>query len=199
METKVTTFNQDLTAVYSILTATLNNCTFSNNWADNGCALYCYWTSADNCIFWGTEGQIYPDSPEGELVFVDYSNIQGGWSGEGNIDTDPCFVDPGYWANVNDPNIIAEPNDPNAIWVDGDYHLKSQAGRWDPVSESWVFDDVTSPCIDAGDPNSPVAFEPFPNGGIINMGAYGGTAEASMSFLTDGDNKGTNSNNNGGN
>jgi hypothetical protein len=31
------------------------------------------------------------------------------------------------------------------------------------------------------------------------MGAYGGTAEASMSFLTDGDNKGTNSNNNGGN
>jgi len=186
-------------AVYSILTASLNNCTFSNNWADNGRALYCYRASVDNCIFWGTEGQIYPDSPEGELVFVDYSNIQGGWSGEGNIDTDPCFVDPGYWANVNDPNIIAEPNDPNAIWVDGDYHLKSQAGRWDPVSESWVFDDVTSPCIDAGDPNSPVAFEPFPNGGIINMGAYGGTAEASMSFLTDGDNKGTNSNNNGGN
>jgi len=63
----------------------------------------------------------------------------------------------------------------------GDYHLKSQAGRWDPVSLSWVTDDVTSPCIDAGDPDSPVGDEPMPNGGIINMGAYGGTVETSKS------------------
>jgi hypothetical protein len=40
---------------------------------------------------------------------------------------------------------------------------------------------VTSPCIDAGDPASPIGQEPFPNGGRINMGAYGGTAEASLS------------------
>jgi hypothetical protein len=72
-------------------------------------------------------------------------------------------------------------NDPNAVWIDGDYHLKSQAGRWNPNSESWVMDDVTSPCIDAGDPNMPVGDEPEPNGGRINMGAYSGTAEASMS------------------
>jgi hypothetical protein len=44
-----------------------------------------------------------------------------------------------------------------------------------------MFDNVTSPCIDAGDPNSPVAFEPFPNGGIVNMGANGGTGQASKS------------------
>jgi L-ascorbate metabolism protein UlaG (beta-lactamase superfamily) len=67
--------------------------------------------------------------------------------------------------------------------VDGDYHLKSQAGRWDPASQSWVKDDVTSPCIDAGDPNSPVGQEPEPNGGRINMGAYGGTKEASKSLV----------------
>jgi alpha-tubulin suppressor-like RCC1 family protein len=59
--------------------------------------------------------------------------------------------------------------------------LKSQAGRWDPNSQTWVRDDVTSPCIDAGDPNSPIGYEPFPNGGIVNMGAYGGTTEASKS------------------
>jgi len=59
--------------------------------------------------------------------------------------------------------------------------LKSQAGRWDSDSQSWVVDDVTSPCIDAGDPGTPVGLEPLPNGGIINMGAYGGTAEASKS------------------
>ncbi len=38
-----------------------------------------------------------------------------------------------------------------------------------------------SPCIDAGDPNSPIGAEPFPNGGVINLGAYGGTSEASAS------------------
>ena len=92
------------------------------------------------------------------------------------FDADPCFVDPGYW----DPN--GTPDDPNDdFWVEGDYHLKSQAGRWDANSQSWVIDDVTSPCIDTGDPNSPVGDEPFPNGGRINMGAYGGTAEASKS------------------
>ncbi len=65
----------------------------------------------------------------------------------------------------------------------GDCHLKSQAGRWDPNSTSWVQDGVTSPCIDAGDPNSPIGYEPFPNGGVINIGAYGGTAEASKSYF----------------
>ncbi|MBN2181081.1 MAG: hypothetical protein JW715_04145 [Sedimentisphaerales bacterium] len=98
------------------------------------------------------------------------------------IDVDPLFAAPGYWVDVNDPIIIVEPNDPNAVWIEGDYHLKSQAGRYDPASETWVIDDVTSSCIDAGDPNSPVGDEPQPNGGIINMGAYGGTSQASKSY-----------------
>jgi len=97
-----------------------------------------------------------------------------------NIDADPLFVDPGYW----DPNGTADdPNDD--FFVEGDYHLKSQAGRWDPNSDSWVRDDVTSPCIDAGDPNSPIGDEPFPNGGVVNMGAYGGTTEASKSYFSE--------------
>jgi hypothetical protein len=90
--------------------------------------------------------------------------VQGGstldW-GAGNIDADPCFSDPN--------------ND--------DFHLKSQAGRWDPNSQIWVQDDVTSPCIDTGDPMSPIGRELFPNGGFINMGAYGGTLKASKSYF----------------
>ncbi len=129
------------------------------------------------------------------LLDISYSNIEGGLEGivtnqntilnwgAGNIDVNPLFANPGYWADANDPNIIAEPNDLNAIWIDGDYHLKSQAGRWNPNSQSWVQDDVTSPCIDAGDPNSPIGYEPFPNGGYINMGSYGGTVEASKSYF----------------
>jgi len=79
--------------------------------------------------------------------------------GGGNIDVDPCFAD----ADAND------------------FHLQSTAGRWDPNSESWVTDAVTSPCIDAGNPGCPPGSEPLPNGGRINMGAYGGTSTASKS------------------
>ena len=32
---------------------------------------------------------------------------------------------------------------------------------------------------------SPIGEEPFPNGGRINMGAYGGTAEASKSYFSE--------------
>ncbi len=62
-----------------------------------------------------------------------------------------------------------------------DFHLKSEAGRWDANSETWVIDATTSLCIDAGDPCDLIGIEPNPNGGRINMGAYGGTAEASKS------------------
>jgi beta propeller repeat protein/parallel beta-helix repeat protein len=91
---------------------------------------------------------------------VTYSNVQGLWTGPGNIDADPLFADPD----------------------NSDYHLKSRAGRWDPVSQTWVEDDLTSPCIDKGDPGSLLGDEPVPNGGVINLGAYGGTAQASMTF-----------------
>jgi hypothetical protein len=111
-------------------------------------------------------------------VFVKYSDLQGGWTGTGNINVDPCFVSVGYWDANGTP---ADTNDD--FWVDGDYHLKSQAGRWDTNEGRWTKNDVTSPCIDAGDPASPIGYEPFPNGGIINMGAYGGTEEASKSYF----------------
>ncbi len=61
------------------------------------------------------------------------------------------------------------------------FRLESEAGRWDQLTGQWVMDSVTSPCIDAGDPNDSVETELNPNGGRINMGAYGGTSEASKS------------------
>jgi len=50
---------------------------------------------------------------------------------------------------------------------------------WD--GSGWVYDSVTSPCIDAGDQSDDHSNEPTPNGGRINMGAYGNTEEASKS------------------
>lgn len=167
----------------------LTNCTFAQNFALRGNALSDYNLDPSdikliNCILWDGGGAIWHhswDPAYDSTITITYSNIQGGWPGEGNIDIDPIFVNPGIWANVNDPNIIVDPNDPNAVWIDGDYHLKSQAGRWDTISKSWLVDDVTSPCIDAGDPMSLVEDEPETNGGIINMGAYGGSSQASKS------------------
>lgn len=68
---------------------------------------------------------------------------------------------------------------PAAKWVGGDYHLKAAEGRWN--GWMWVRDASTSPCVDAGHPNTPVECESLPNGSQINMGAYGGTTEASRS------------------
>jgi hypothetical protein len=112
-----------------------------------------------------------------------YAGISAGSGGsiiwkDNNIEDEPCFIAPGHW----DPNGTPD-NTEDDFWVDGDYHLKSQAGRWDPNAQSWVKDNVTSPCINAGDQASPIGNEPFPNGGRINMGAYGGTAEASKSYF----------------
>jgi hypothetical protein len=117
----------------------------------------------------GTANILYSDV-EGGLDGIPIGNVN--W-GPGNIDKDPCFVRLGRW----------EYHEPDWLFFEGDYHLKSQAGRWDPNSESWVKDDVTSPCIDTGDHMSPIGLEPFPNGGRINMGAYAGTTEASKSYF----------------
>jgi len=111
-----------------------------------------------NNIIWDNE--IYlSDLVEAGEYEIRFNDIEGGWDEPDNINLDPCFANP----------------------AGGDYHLKSQAGRWDPGAGDWVLDEVTSPCIDAGDPDADVAEEPEPNGQRINMGAYGGTDQASKS------------------
>ncbi len=143
-----------------------NNTIYGNTAGDSGGGLrYCGGTIR-NCIIWkntvGDSGNQLSGYSSDYCAAPSYCCIQD-WmgGGEGNIDADPCFAD----AN------------------NGDYHLKSQAGRWAPTSASWVKDDVTSLCIDAGDPMFPIGPEPFPNGGRVNMGAYGGTVEASKSYF----------------
>jgi predicted outer membrane repeat protein len=163
---------------------TFTNCTFAGNRAPAGSTIACYAHHREhfssihvtNCIIWDGENSIRNDGDS--IITVTYSDVQYGYPGLGNIDIDPGFADSGYW----DPNGAPEDADDD-FWVDGDYHLKSQGGRWDAEEGRWTRDDVTSPCIDAGDPASPIGLEPFPNGGRINMGAYGGTAEASRSYF----------------
>jgi hypothetical protein len=183
--------------------ATLVNCTLYGNRTlrreQFGGGLYCGFGHYDkaflhNCIIWGNTSSYGPDiavlgggimgtmfvNIEHSLVGIDpnsifdpLGHIEGEW-----MSSDPLFVRSGYWDPNDDPDYSYDD-----FWVDGDYHLKSQAGRWDPDSKTWVKDNMTSPCIDADDPASLIGLEPFPNGGIINMGAYGGRAEASKSYF----------------
>jgi len=129
--------------------------------------------AATGTIFWNGGDEIAINGVA--QVNITYSDIFGGWPGQGNIAVDPLFAAPVPW----DPNMADDPND--GLWLAGDYHLRSQGGRWDPNSRDWVIDEATSPCIDAGDPAVPAGQEPQPNGGRINMGVYGGTIEASRS------------------
>ncbi len=155
-------------AIYSRYSgAKFANCTLARNSAVNGKALACdSWQQQGpsniqivNCILWDGGNEIWNN--DASVIIVSYSDVQGAWPGNGNMNRKPLFAD----------------------LESGDYHLKSQAGRWDPNTQGWIRDNVTSPCIDAADPMSPVGLEPFPNGGRINMGAYGGTAEATKSYF----------------
>ena len=74
---------------------TVTNCTFTGNTAGfDGGGLYNEEFSSPtvtNCILWGdTNGEI-----GGDPANVNYSCIQGGYAGTGNIDADPLFVAPG--------------------------------------------------------------------------------------------------------
>jgi len=106
-----------------------------------------------NTIFWNN---IYSDLSGCQARYSLVSDVS---AGQGNIDGDPLFVD----------------------LENGDYRLRSNRGRYWPEHDVWILDRLTSPCVDGGDPNDEPLDEPIPNGNQINMGAYGGTAQASLS------------------
>jgi len=147
---------------------TIINCTIAEN----------LWEGITAAVPIVTNSIIYFNNRAGDgtqinssFATVTYSDVEGGWLGDGNIQADPCFVDLDATATVA------------STWWKGDYHLMSRGRRWNAESKSWVSDAVTSPCIDAGDPASPLGDETMTelySNTRIDMGVYGGTAEASL-------------------
>lgn len=141
----------------------IGNCTISLNSASNeGGGIYCgHGSSATvtNTILWNNSGTPGPEiclysTADPSSLTISYSDVKDGLSS--------VFVETGCTLNWGDGNINADP-----LFVDpasGDYHLQP-----------------CSPCIDAGDPLSDCSTEPPPNGGVINVGAYGNTPEATVS------------------
>lgn len=157
----------------------LTHCTVANNLCgDQGAALVADDSDIHmvNTIFAGNIPAALRYHGDGEPE-IRYCTITGDWPqgqldafhDRGNIDQDPLFAQAGYWLL------------PDQIWIPGDYHLLSVAGRWDPGNQTWIQDPQFSPCIDAGDPEVNIVLEPWPHGHIVNSGVYGGTAQASRS------------------
>ncbi len=107
----------------------------------------------DNFI-WDSNSRSYIVSEISGPATVTYSNIQGGFTGTGNIDANPLFVTPGYWDDNGTPEDLEDD-----VWVDGDYHLQD-----------------ASPCIDSGTavsaPDEDIEGTPRPQGDGFDMGAY---------------------------
>ncbi len=114
-----------------------------------------------------------PSGFVGDWETVDQTTL-GDWqtasSQDANsISADPLFVDPD-----GADNILGGTNG-----FDDSFHLQSIRGSY--KAGSFTADAAHSPCIDAGDPVTVYADEQAPNGGRVNMGAYGDTTEASLS------------------
>lgn len=69
-----------------------------------------------NCILWGdTSPEVYN---EDSMPVVTYSDVQGGYSGEGNINADPLFEDASngnYHLSLDSPCIDAGDNEASAL------------------------------------------------------------------------------------
>ncbi|RJP73750.1 MAG: hypothetical protein C4532_04080, partial [Candidatus Abyssobacteria bacterium SURF_17] len=88
-------------------TPIIYHCTIARNQAAYGggiCSNSTSLANIKNSILWGNS----PDEVSGPAT-ITYSDIQGSFSGTGNINTDPLFVQSGYWDCDT--------------WVSGDYHL----------------------------------------------------------------------------
>ena len=101
---------------------TITNCTITGNTGlETGGGIYTRETPAPiikNSILWGNE------APQGHEIYVwsghpgvSYSDVQGGWSGEGNVDADPLFAGGDeYRLDTGSPCVDA--GDPDPSYVD---------------------------------------------------------------------------------
>jgi hypothetical protein len=106
-------------ANYERNNVTLTNCTFGGNIATNGNAVSCdsqqqrYPSTVEvtNSILWDGGSEIWNN--DNSVITVTYSDVQAGYSGEGNINVDPCFADPcngDYHLSLSSPCIDAADN-----------------------------------------------------------------------------------------
>jgi hypothetical protein len=153
---------------------TLINCTFSDNseygiWCKNGSSV-----DMTNCIVWNS-GVATAEIQDSSTVTMRHSDVNGGWDGIGNIDSDPRFIDPvgrDYHIGEESPCIDAGWSDADtpSVDIDGD-------PRWDhPDVENSGGGDI--PYVDIG------ADEFFGETSVVEGGAadIGGPSSSKTAF-----------------
>ena len=123
--------------------ATITNCTISGNTALVGGGISCADYSSltiTNSILWNDSPQeiyvIYVDGTTSPVV--NYSDIKGGYTGIGNINSDPLFVNAAagdFHLQVGSP-CIDSANDDEAPATDKDGNPRPQDGNYDGVAIS---------------------------------------------------------------
>jgi hypothetical protein len=124
----------------------ITNCTIGNNTAlfgVGGIFSHINITPVTNCILWGNSG----DQLSGDFA-VTYSDVQGGWDGEGNIDADPLWVTASL----------------------GGYYL-SQTAAGDPVDSPCV-DAGSDTAANLGLDTRTTRTDQIPDSGIVDMGYH---------------------------
>ena len=117
---------------------TLSNCTIAANSASDGPAIACdsseqqYPSSVTitSSVLWSGGEEVWNN--DGSVLSITYSDAQGGWSGEGNIDADPLFADPDngdYHLTAGSPCIDA--GDPAFVPLPGELDMDGQMRVWD--------------------------------------------------------------------
>ncbi len=116
---------------------TITNCTIIMNTAyDDGGGIACFLSSSPvvvNSILWGDRdgddfNEIYLSISSS--MDITFSDVQGGWAGEGNIDMDPLFESNDYHLSVGSPCIdVCDPEGAPPNDIDGD--IRPQGDGYD--------------------------------------------------------------------
>jgi hypothetical protein len=147
---------------------TLGDCTVADNRSPNGMAIASFQWGAPaalavqvaNSILFNGGNEIWSNIRA--AVEVTYSDVQGGWTGAGNLSADPQFIQRGT------RSIEGE-------WIDGDYRLKASSPAIDAGSDAALSADNLDMDAD-GDTAELLPFdldnEPRIEGAKVDMGAY---------------------------
>ena len=146
----------------------LSGCTITGNGSYSGGGVYCSGSSPiiANCILWYN----VPSQIHGSSALVMYSDAQGGWPGQGNIDANPLYVDPDggdFHLQLGSPCIDAADNTAvpaDVLDLDGDGDT-DEPTPFDLDARLRFADRIAAPDTGNPDPN-------FPDLPIVDMGAY---------------------------
>jgi subtilisin family serine protease len=142
---------------------TIINCTLADNSAPNGNCLACDSSEQKypshlllaNCILWDGGDEIWNN--DNSIITIIYSDVQGGWKGGSNLDTDPLFVDTD----------------------NGDYRLSAASPCIDATIDAGVYEDID-------DNIRPFNFPGVDNNGELpdfDMGAYEAVATTQCELI----------------